>query len=157
MNVLGGFKFEDGQAPRAGDGEKVQDAMFAAGVGEDLGVDVARIERRINAGDVLANERFEPALGLGTIKGMTCVAGQQMAVNLEVMEQALKRRMRSGGELFARIHGSEKNAIVSPASKKKAAKAKKDFARWNHRMPGKAPRCRCHNGLVNGTSAITKR
>ncbi len=90
MNVLGGFQFEDGQAPRAGHGEKIEDAVFAAGVGEDLRVDVARIERGINASDVLANERFEPALGLGTIKGMTCVAGRRMAVNFEVMEQAFK-------------------------------------------------------------------
>src|SRR5260370_6344512 len=131
MNVLGGFQFEDGQARRAGDGKKVQDAVFAAGIGEDLGVDVARIERGIDAGDVLANERFEPALGLGTIKGMTCVAGQRMAVNLEFMEQALKRRMRRGGELFARVHGSGKNAARIPPGQRKAAKAKKEFAGRN--------------------------
>src|SRR5260370_34868231 len=119
MNVLGGFQFEDGQAPRAGDGKKIQDAVFAAGIGEDLGVDVARIERGINAGDVLANERFEPALGWGTIKRMTCVAGQRMAVNLEVMEQALKRRMRSGGQLFARVHGSQEKRPVGPPRHRK--------------------------------------
>jgi len=157
MNVLGGFQFEDGQAPRAGDGKKIQDAVFAAGIGEDLGVDVARIKRGINAGDVLANERFEPALGLGAIKGMTCVAGQRMAVNLEFMEQALKRRMRRGGELFARIHGSEKNAAVIPAGERKAAKAKKDFARWNCRMHGYGLRCRGHDGFESGTSAIEER
>src|SRR5258708_19691542 len=104
MNVLGGFQFEDGQAPRAGDGEKVQDAMFAAGVGEDLGVDVARIEYGINAADVLANERFEPALGLGTIKRMTCVAFQPLAFNLQAIDHALNRTIRSVADLFASIH-----------------------------------------------------
>ena len=102
--------------------------MFAAGIGEDLGVDEARVKRGIDAGNVLANEGFEPAFGLRTVKRMTSVAGQRMAVNLEVVEQALERRMRSGRELFARISGPEKDAAVIPASKRKSAKAKKDLA-----------------------------
>jgi hypothetical protein len=80
-----------------------------------------------------------------------------MAVNLEVMEQAVKRRMRSGGELFAWIHGAEKNAAISPASERKAAKAKKDFARWNYRMHGNGLRCGGYNGFESGTSAIEER
>ena len=36
MNVLAGFQFDDGEPSRASDGEEIENAVLAAGVGEDL-------------------------------------------------------------------------------------------------------------------------
>jgi len=42
--------------------------MLAAGVRENLCINKARIQSSIDAGDILANEGFEPALRLRAIR-----------------------------------------------------------------------------------------
>jgi hypothetical protein len=49
--------------------------MLATGIGEDLRIDKARIERRVDAGDVFPNEGLEPTFGLCAIKRMARIAG----------------------------------------------------------------------------------
>jgi len=56
MNMLAGFQLEDGQPLGTCHGEKVEDAVFAASVGKDLGVDEARIESNVYSRDILTNQ-----------------------------------------------------------------------------------------------------
>src|SRR5579883_2701586 len=78
VNVLGSLEFENGEASGLRNGEQIEDTVFAAGVGEDLRVNESGVENRIDARDVLAHERFEPALGLRAKKRVTRIACQRI-------------------------------------------------------------------------------
>jgi hypothetical protein len=87
VNVLAGFQFDDREPARARDREKIENAVFAAGIGENLSVDETWIERGIHAGDILANDGFEPAFGLGTVKGMAGIAGERVTMDFEIVKK----------------------------------------------------------------------
>ncbi len=70
------------------DGEEIENAVFAPGVGEDLRIDKARIERRVNASHILANEGLEPALGLNAIERVPRIASDTMAIDFKFMDKA---------------------------------------------------------------------
>src|ERR1700674_1461252 len=80
VNVLAGFQFDDGQLSRTRDGEEIENSVFAAGIGEYLSVDEARIKRRIHSCDILANDGFQPAFGLSAVERMARVFGEWMAM-----------------------------------------------------------------------------
>src|SRR5271168_640747 len=67
VNVLAGFEFENGEAAGTRHGEKVEDAMLAAAMREDLGIGEARVESGVHARDVLANQGLQPSLRLRAI------------------------------------------------------------------------------------------
>lgn len=92
MEILAGFQFEDGEAASARDAEQVEDAVFAAGVGENLCVNKARIERGVDARDIRSNQGFEPAFGLRAIQRMASVAGERVPMNFQAVKQALECR-----------------------------------------------------------------
>ncbi len=54
--------------------------MLAAGIGEDLRVHEAGIQPRVNACDVLADARLQPALRLCAIERVAGIGGQRVAV-----------------------------------------------------------------------------
>lgn len=54
--------------------QEIENAVFSAGIGENLSVDVSLIEGGIDARDVLANDRIQPSLGLGTVERMARIA-----------------------------------------------------------------------------------
>ena len=90
MDVLAGFQFDDGEPSRTRDGEEIENPVFPAGVGENLRVDEARIERGIHAGDILANDGFQPAFGLRAVKGMEGVAGERMAMQFKIVQETVQ-------------------------------------------------------------------
>ena len=89
--------------------------MFAPGIGKNLRVYESLIEHGIDARDVLANDGFQPALGLDAIERMARIFGKWVAVNFQIMQKMLQGRARSGSEFLAGIVDSEKNAAVIPA------------------------------------------
>ena len=99
MDMLAGFQFEDGQAPRARDGQHVNDAVLRATAGKYLRINKARIEHRVNARYVLAYDGFEPALRLRAIQRVARVGGQWMAMVLQVEQQALHGGLNCGTRL----------------------------------------------------------
>jgi hypothetical protein len=86
VNMLRGFQFQNRQAPASRDTKQIEDAVLAAGIGEDLRVDEARIELRVNARDVLSNDRFQPALRLRAIKRVPRIGGQWMPTNFKIIQ-----------------------------------------------------------------------
>jgi len=88
MNMFAGLQFENREAAGASDGEEIENAVFAPGVGEDLRIDKARIERRVNASHILANEGLEPALGLNAIERVPRIASDTMAIDFKFMDKA---------------------------------------------------------------------
>src|SRR5580704_12926172 len=85
MDVFRSFQFDDGEPARCCDRENVEDAAFGRGARKQLRVDKTLIERRIDARDVATNDGFEPAFGLRTIKSVTGVSRQWMAVKFEIV------------------------------------------------------------------------
>jgi len=61
-DVLAGFQFDDREPAGTRDAEKVQDAVFTTGVGENLRVNEARIERRVrfSCSDHRCSKGFSP-------------------------------------------------------------------------------------------------
>ena len=51
-DMLGGFQFENGEPAAARDAEQIEDAVLAAGIGEDLRVDETRVQLRVNPRDI---------------------------------------------------------------------------------------------------------
>src|SRR4029077_6508442 len=70
MNVLTGLQFKSRKPSRAGYSQHIENAMFSAGIGKNLSVDVSLIEHCIDARDVLANNGIQPTLRLRTIERM---------------------------------------------------------------------------------------
>jgi hypothetical protein len=62
--MLRRFQFQNRQAAAPRDTKQVEDAVFTAGIGEDLCVNVARVKLRVDARDVFSNNRFQPPLRL---------------------------------------------------------------------------------------------
>src|SRR6266849_57459 len=98
MNVLAGFQLNDRQPAATRHREQVENAVLAPGIGQNLRVDEPLIEQGIDARYVLANEGFQPALGLHTVERMALIAGQRVAVNFQFMQKMLKGGARSGSE-----------------------------------------------------------
>jgi hypothetical protein len=84
--------------PGTSHGKKIENAVFAPGIGKNLCLHEALIEHGIDARDVLANDGFQPALGLGAIERMARIAGKWVAVNFQLMQKMLQGRARSGSE-----------------------------------------------------------
>src|SRR6266850_1806207 len=89
VNVLAGFQFDDGEPSRARNGEEIENPVLAAGVGKNLSIDESRIESGIHAGDILANEGFQPAFGLRAVQGMAGIAGERMTMHFEIVKKML--------------------------------------------------------------------
>jgi len=123
MNVFAGLQFQDDQAAGARDTEKVEDTVFAARFGEYLAVDISRIKRGIDAGDIFSNQRFEPALWLRAIERMTRIIGQRMTIHLEMLHQVYEFLSRAWSKLPPGIVGSEEYPAVFPPGKRQAAKS----------------------------------
>jgi hypothetical protein len=115
-------------------GEKIEDAVFAASVGKDLGVDEARIESNVYSRGILRNQWLEPALRLCAVKRMARVASKRMAVGFEVAKQILESWPSGRREFFVGIRDAEENAAVLPAGKSQAPKTKPNFAWLRRRM-----------------------
>jgi hypothetical protein len=71
VNILGGFKLENGETSVARNREHVEDAVLAVAVREDLRVNKPRVERCVNASDIFANQGLEPRFGLRAIERIT--------------------------------------------------------------------------------------
>src|SRR5438132_1610747 len=61
MYVLGGFQLENCQTPIPRDCQHIQNSTLTAAVCKYLRVRIPRIPGRINARDVLGDDRFQPA------------------------------------------------------------------------------------------------
>ena len=84
----------------------------------------------------LANDGFQPALGLEAVERMARIAGKRVAVNFQIMHKMLQCGTRSGREFLSGIVDSEKNAAVIPAREREAAKAQPYFTGLRRRMQG---------------------
>ncbi len=154
MNVLTGLQFNNRKPSGARYSQQIENAVFSACIGKNLGVDVPLIEHGIDARDVLANNGIQPALGLGTVERMAGVPGQRMAVNLQFMQQAFQRRARSGSDLRAGVVDSEKNAAIIPAGKGEATKTQPHFPGLRHRMRSYSLRRHRNDSIQRGPSLL---
>jgi len=123
----------------ANHGKKIEHAVFAFGIGKNLRVYESLIEHGIDARDVLANDGFQPALGLDAVERMARSAGKQVAVNFQLMQKMLQGGARSGSEFLAGIVDSEKNAAVILAREKEVAKAQPYFTGLRRGMQTYSP------------------
>jgi len=155
--MLAGLQFENGQPACASDGEYVEDSVFAAGIGENLGVGKTRIERRIDARNVGAHQGFQPPFGLCAIKRMARVGGQRLAMEFELVQQSLQGGTRSGGEFLFGLADSEVNAAVVPACERQSTETQPDFARLRRGMHGDSARCEAENRVDCGPGLGQKR
>ncbi len=87
VNVLSRFQFQNRHAPASCDAEQIENAMLAAGVGKDLRINKARIELGIDPRNVLADERFQPALCLCAIHFVPRIGGQRIPVDFQIGDQ----------------------------------------------------------------------
>ena len=90
MNVLAGLQFENREPAGASDGEEVEDAVLPARMRKDLRINKARIQSGIDAGDVLANEGFEPAFRLRAKKSVARFGRERMTVVFKLLEQVFQ-------------------------------------------------------------------
>jgi len=96
VNVLAGFQFDDGEPSRARDGEEIEKSHARRQRWQNLSIDESRIESGIHAGDILANEGFQPAFAWRAVQGMAGIAGRAGDDALRVREEdALGRGERS--------------------------------------------------------------
>ena len=81
--------------------------MFAPAIGKNLRVYESLIEHGIDACNVLANDGFQPTLGLKAVERMARIAGKRVAVNFQIiMYKMLQCGTRKGGrESAAILHG----------------------------------------------------
>ena len=122
MNVLARFKLEDGETSGASDREEIENAVLAAGMREHLRINEARVESSIDAGDVFANQSFEPALWLRAIESMARFGGERMAMIFKLLEQILQRWQRRRMEFFAGVGTAKEDAAIVPTSKRETRK-----------------------------------
>src|SRR5260370_5120360 len=157
MQVLAGLQFNDRQPPGTRYGEEVEDAVFVAGIGKNLSVNKPLIEHGINARDVLANDGFQPALRLSAVERMARIAGQRVAINLQIVQQIIQGGARTGSEFLAGIVDSEKNAAILPAREGQAAEAQPHFARLRCGMRRDSLWRRRDDGIQRGPSPLEER
>ncbi len=89
VNMLRRFQFQDREAAAARDPKQIEDAVFTAGIGEDLCVNIARVKLHIDARDVFSNNRFQSALRLRAIERMPRIGSQRMPVDVKITQQLL--------------------------------------------------------------------
>src|SRR5260370_41115116 len=128
MDVRACLQFNDHQAAGARHREEIENAVFDARIGKNLRVDEALIEHRIDARDVLAYDRFQPALRLRAVERMARIVGQRVTMNLQIMEEMLQSGTRSRSELLTSVVDSEKNAAVIPTLEREATIMHPHFA-----------------------------
>src|SRR2546425_12761641 len=95
VDVLVRLQLNDREPAGARNPEDVDDAGAAAGCGKHLRIDKSRIKSSVDPRDLLAHQRFEPALGLGAIERMLRVGGQRIAVKLEIAEELFQPGLRA--------------------------------------------------------------
>jgi len=123
--VLTGLQFNNRKPSGARYSQQIENAVFSACIGKNLGVDVPLIEHGIDA-----------------------------AVNLQFMQQAFQRRARSGSELRAGVVDSEKNAAIIPAGKGEATKTQPHFPGLRHRMRSYSLRRHRNDSIQRGPSLL---
>ena len=157
VNMFRGFQFQNGQPPTSRDAKQIEDAVLATGIGEDLGVNEARVQLRVNMRDVLSNDRFQPAFRLRAIQHVPRIAGHRMAVRFEIIQQFFQRRPRSRAELFATLAGSKEDAAFIPLGNRKAAEAQPDRSGRHRRMQADRAWRQRYDGIESGAGPVKKR
>jgi hypothetical protein len=78
-------------------------------------------------------------------------------VNLQIMQETLQSRARSGGEFLAGIVDSEKNAAILPAREGESSKTQPHFARLRCTMQSHGRRRQCVDVIKRGPRLIEER
>src|SRR6266704_1710226 len=147
MDVLAGLQFNDHQAAGTRHREEIENAVFVPRIGKNLGVDEALIEHGIDARDVLADDRFQPALRLRAVERMARIVGQRVTMNLQIMEEMLQSGPRSGSELLTSVVDSEKNVAIIPTREREATIPQPHFAGLRRGMQSHGLRRDGDNGI----------
>jgi hypothetical protein len=87
--MLRRFQFQDREAAAARDPKQIEDAVFTAGIGENLCLNKAPVKLHIDARDVFSNNRFQPALRLRAIQRMSRIGSQRLPVDVKISQQLL--------------------------------------------------------------------
>jgi hypothetical protein len=154
MNVLAGFQLENGETSRASHREELWNAMLAARLRENPGINKSRIQRGIDARDVFKDQSFEPALGLPAVKRVARFRRERMAIILELLEQVLQSREGRSIQLRAGIGTTEEDAPAVPSGKRETSEAQQDFAGLPDGMTGNGARGQGHDRIERGARQI---
>jgi hypothetical protein len=88
VNMLAGFQFNDRQPSSSCDRQEIENAVFAASIGENLRVDETLIPCGIHPRDVLANDGFQPALRLRAVARMARLRRKRVTMDFEIVKTA---------------------------------------------------------------------
>ena len=88
---------------------------------------MASVEQRVEFRGIVEHDGFKPSFRGAAIQSVIGVGGQRVAMQIELMQQALKGSRIRGAELLRGISHAEKCALPRPARELHAVKYQRDF------------------------------